>query len=51
MKTLRITATLLLTLVAAACTGSPMGPAASTSDAVILQADGQGLLGGGTMAP
>jgi hypothetical protein len=51
MKTLRITATLLLTVIAAAaCAGSPTGPVVDTEGAQ-LSLDGQGLLGGGTNAP
>ena len=47
MKTLRITATLLVALAAAACTGSPTGPTLHATGAA-LQSDGTGFLGGGT---
>ena len=51
MKTLRITATLLLTLVAAAaCTGSPTGTSVESAQAR-ANLDGIGMFGGGTNAP
>ncbi|HEY0020420.1 MAG TPA: hypothetical protein VGC13_29250 [Longimicrobium sp.] len=50
MKTLRITAALLLALTAAACTGSPTAPTVEASDTV-AQANGTGFFGGGTRAP
>lgn len=51
MKTLRITAALLLALTAAACAGSPTGSSLDASDAVAQQMDGTGFLGGGTKQP
>ncbi|HEU4883670.1 MAG TPA: hypothetical protein VFT45_15525 [Longimicrobium sp.] len=50
MKTLRITAALLLTLAAAACSGSPTGPTIELTGTT-ANLDGQGLMGGGTRAP
>jgi hypothetical protein len=50
MKTLRITAALLLTLAVAACSASPTGPSAEHSSAT-AQMDGGGFFGGGTRAP
>ena len=50
MKTLRITAALLLTLLAAACSGSPTGPTLEVPGPV-AQVDGTGFLGGGTRQP
>jgi hypothetical protein len=50
MKTLRITAALLLALTAAACTGSPTAPTLELSGAG-AQANGTGFFGGGTRAP
>jgi hypothetical protein len=50
MKTLRITAALLLTLAFAACSASPTGPSAEASGAA-TQMDGGGFFGGGTRAP
>lgn len=50
MKTLRITAAVLLALTAAACAGSPTGPTLDAGSAP-ANFDGQGLLGGGTRAP
>lgn len=50
MKTLRITAALLLTLVAAACSGSPTGPSLDASHGV-SHLEGGGFFGGGTRAP
>jgi hypothetical protein len=50
MKTLRITAALLLTVVAAACTGSPTAPLLEP-DNTASQTDGTGFLGGGTRQP
>jgi hypothetical protein len=50
MKTLRITAALLLAVTAAACTGSPTAPTLEASGAV-AQASGGGFFGGGTRAP
>ena len=49
MKTLRITATLLLTLIAGtACTaGSPTGPSLDSTQAA-AHLDGGGFFGGGT---
>lgn len=47
MKTLRITAALLLTLLAAACSGSPTGPMLEPS-ATASQVEGTGYMGGGT---
>jgi hypothetical protein len=51
MKTLRITAALLLTLAFAACSGSPTGPSMDASTATAAQMDGGGFFGGGTKAP
>ncbi len=50
MKTLRITAALLLALTAAACAGSPTGPSLEAPDAA-AHMDGTGVFGGGTRAP
>ena len=50
MKTLRITAALLIALAAAACTGSPTGPTLEAPDAA-ARMDGTGFLGGGTRQP
>lgn len=50
MKTLRITAALLIALAAAACSGAPTAPTIEAAD-VAASMDGQGLLGGGTKAP
>ena len=50
MKTLRITAALLLALTAAACTGSPTAPTLNADDAT-AHMDGTGFLGGGTRQP
>lgn len=50
MKTLRITATLLIALAAAACSGSPTGPTLEASGAT-AQMEGVGMFGGGTRAP
>lgn len=51
MKTLRITATLLLTVIAAAaCSGSPTGPSVGSAQAR-ANLDGIGMFGGGTNAP
>ena len=47
MKTLRITAALLLALTAAACTGSPTAPTLEASDTA-AQLEGVGMFGGGT---
>jgi hypothetical protein len=47
MKTLRITAALLLALAAAACSAPPTGPSLEASPTA-LQMDGTGFLGGGT---
>lgn len=47
MKTLRITAALLLTLLAAACSDSPTGPVLEASDTA-SQVEGVGMFGGGT---
>jgi|GEM_PF-5085598 len=47
MKTLRITAALLLALTAAACTGSPTGPTLHAAEAA-AQMEGTGYMGGGT---
>lgn len=49
MKTLRITAALLLTLAAAACS-SPTAPSAHPSDTAV-HFDGTGYMGGGTRQP
>ena len=48
MKTLRITATLLLALAAAACSESPTAGSFLDLDGASAQMEGQGLLGGGT---
>lgn len=49
MKTLRITAALLLALAAAACSGSsPTAGSFLELDNAGAQMEGQGLLGGGT---
>ncbi|MBW3571710.1 MAG: hypothetical protein KY467_11430 [Gemmatimonadetes bacterium] len=50
MKTLRITAALLVALAAAACSGTPTAPTLDASDAV-AQMEGTGFLGGGTRSP
>lgn len=50
MKTLRITAAVLLALTAAACAGSPTGPSLDASDAA-AHMDGTGYMGGGTKQP
>jgi hypothetical protein len=50
MKTLRITAALLLALTATACAGSPTGPSLEAPDAA-AHMDGTGFFGGGTRAP
>jgi ABC-type glycerol-3-phosphate transport system substrate-binding protein len=50
MKTLRITAALLLTLALAACSGSPTAPPAHASDTAV-HFDGTGYMGGGTRQP
>jgi hypothetical protein len=50
MKTLRITAALLLALTAAACAGSPTGPSLEAPDAA-AHMDGGGFFGGGTKMP
>jgi ABC-type glycerol-3-phosphate transport system substrate-binding protein len=50
MKTLRITAALLLTLLAAACSGSPTGPSLETAGSS-AQMEGGGFFGGGTRMP
>ena len=50
MKTLRITATLLLVLAAAACSGSPTGPTLDASEAQASM-EGTGYMGGGTKSP
>lgn len=47
MKTLRITAALLLALTAAACAGSPTGPSLEAPDAA-AHAEGTGFMGSGT---
>jgi ABC-type glycerol-3-phosphate transport system substrate-binding protein len=47
MKTLRITAALLITLAAAACSGSPTAPAVE-APSTALQMEGTGYMGGGT---
>ena len=47
MKTLRITAALLLTLAFAACSASPTGPSLEASDSV-ARMEGGGFFGGGT---
>jgi hypothetical protein len=47
MKTLRITAVLLLALTAAACAGSPTSPSRDASGAT-AQMEGTGYMGGGT---
>ncbi len=51
MKTLRITAALLVALAAAACSASPTGPSLEASGPMALQSDGTGFFGGGTRAP
>lgn len=50
MKTLRITAALLLALTATACAGSPTAPTLEMSGGA-AQAVGGGFFGGGTRAP
>jgi hypothetical protein len=50
MKTLRITAALLVALTAAACAGSPTGPTLEASGTV-AQFEGTGFMGSGTRAP
>ncbi|HEX5872151.1 MAG TPA: hypothetical protein VFY65_17095 [Longimicrobium sp.] len=50
MKTLRITAALLLALAAVACSGSPTGPTVEASERA-LHMDGGGFFGGGTRQP
>jgi hypothetical protein len=50
MKTLRITAALLLTLAAAACSTSPTSPTLE-APAEASRMDGTGFLGGGTRMP
>jgi hypothetical protein len=50
MKTLRITAALLLALTAAACSASPTGASIDTATAA-MQSDGTGYMGGGTRQP
>lgn len=50
MKTLRITAALLLALAAAACSGTPTGPTLEASGTA-LQMEGGGFFGGGTRQP
>jgi ABC-type glycerol-3-phosphate transport system substrate-binding protein len=50
MKTLRITAALLLALLAAACSGSPTGPTIEVADHS-AQVEGGGFFGGGTRMP
>jgi hypothetical protein len=50
MKTLRITAALLIALAAAACSSSPTDPSTEPAG-LTANMDGQGLLGGGTRAP
>lgn len=47
MKSLRITAALLLIALAAACSGSPTGPSLKAS-APASQMEGTGFFGGGT---
>ena len=51
MKTLRITAALLLTLAAAACAGSPTGPTIDATQAGAGRMDGTGFMGSGTRQP
>lgn len=47
MKTLRITAALLLALAATACSGSPTGPTLDAANST-AQMEGGGFFGGGT---
>lgn len=49
MKTLRITAALLLALTAAACTASPTAPTLEAS-ATVAKVEGVGMFGGGTLS-
>jgi hypothetical protein len=50
MKTLRITAALLLTLAAAACSASPTGPTLEVSGTT-AHMEGTGFMGSGTRQP
>ncbi|WP_420129746.1 hypothetical protein [Longimicrobium sp.] len=50
MNKLRITAALLLTLAAAACSGSPTGPSAQIQ-ATAAHFEGTGFMGSGTRQP
>ncbi len=50
MKTLRITAALLLALLAASCSGAPTEPTIKAADHA-AQTEGGGFFGGGTLMP